>query len=1034
MRVVFIILLALCPFLVSSAPPDPPSIRLYSYDTSRIVLTWDPPVNDGGSPITSVAVFMKLGQGSYIQIATLNFATTMATLTTFNGQALQTASYSLHATATNAYGASIPSPELTINLQAPASPSKSVFLDFPTEIIRNTPFTLTIQAYDEAGNKKTTGGDYMAIGIFDVCRVPGPDIRCFRISAGDPHYVPDILSQAIIRDLIDNNDGTYSYTFTVPQAGYVTVAPSLFRQGGIFTDLYFADCGAPSLSFQGYYQYATITPTLYWPDAASFPGGRNCMFTYMHARLRPPVTADYVFYCTHDDDFHMFINGLTVISSLCCTFVTGGLHMVRHQVYDVFMMFNEQGGGANLFLDWSANGYFGQNNIPSDFWWYPIRMGAKTYEVKVNAPPAPNLCTISGLSPGGSVSEDTVHSIQITTVWDVALTYRVMPSTYEIKIIGPSPLITETSYTATDLGNYVYKFDYTIADPGQYQLSIKINGQHIQNSPLSFTVYPCHKYCIGCTGVLNTQCIACNPVEEAYPAAGVPTTCDICHPGYRADLTQNLCVPCDIGEYQDLEKEESCKKCETGTYQPTQGKASCIICPVGKVQPIIGQTSCNDCLVGEYMSEEGKTQCLPCPKGKFNANTGQSVCTDCIAGEYQNEEGKTACIPCATGSYSPTPGYVDCLPCEAGKYQDLQGKTTCIQCDPGYYMPTTGAAICLFCPEGKYSDTFGATECKICNDGWYPNVNRNGCLYKGIFADEAAFLVHPMAAACYDLNRKIIKPYTPACRTAYRPICCSGSTKSTSIDCNFGLETLTNSMRDKFCSACTFMDQTQCPTDGLCWNDATWTDNNVSPYPSTFTPNCLNTISSYCGSKLNYNLNDPECGQIVGSCLGKIVNSAYVGWETFRITFDKAIPATLPNCNYIFNSTATPIVNTGELTCNRFSDYDLDVSVSKLSGPLLNFTFNKDYLTDACGIYLKGISLKSITPPTPPVEFLTISGSSTDKCMGLNIKSAVLVFFLQYYFLRYRNLIFGLFVNISGKLFMQIQVEFLYKQWIDCQK
>jgi len=988
----FIVFLVLCPFLGLSAPPDPPSIRLYHYDTTRIVLIWDPPANNGGSGITSCHVYMKFGEGSYSQIATLDFSSAIATLTSFNGQPLQVGIYSIYATAINADGTSQPSPITIINLAIPTAPDRSSVVNPPAEVARNTQFTITIQTYDVAGNMKTTGGDYVVIVVSDVCRLDGQTYRCLRVGSGDGHYNPDILPQRIYRDLIDNGDGTYTTTLSIPQAGYVSVFPAIYRQGGIRCDVFFADCGAPSLNYQGYYALSQVTPRLGWATAGDFPGGRNCMYTYMFARIRPPASADYTFYCSHDDDYHFWINGNTIISSLCCPFVTGSFHMEKHGIYDVFMQFNEQGGGALLFLDWSAAGYFGQNNVPPEFWWYPEKIGGGIFDIKVNAPPAPNLCYITGLISGSSVSEDTLHSVQITTVWDVAAAFRIMPDTYEIKIIGPSPLTTETVYNPIDLGNFIYRFDYTLADPGQYQLSIKIGGQHIQNSPLSFTVYPCHPYCVGCTGTLNTQCIACNPAEKAYPAPGVATTCDICHPGFRADLNIGLCVACDIGEYQDLEKQESCKKCETGTYQPAQGQSSCILCPVGKVQPDIGQTICNDCLVGEYMPEEGKTLCLPCPQGKFNVMTGKSVCTDCIAGEYQNVEGKTSCIPCAAGTYSPTPGYVECLPCELGKYQDLEGKTACVQCSPGYYSPSTGAANCQFCPEGTYTDTFGAFECKTCPNGWYPNVNRNTCLYKGIFDTQQAYLAHPMATACFDSNAKIIKPYTPACRAAYHTICCTGSTKSTLIDCNYGLESLSDSMRDKYCSACTFMDQTQCPTDGLCWNDSTWTDNNVSPNPATFSPICLNTISPYCGKRLNANLNDPECGQIVGSCLGKITSSAYVGWNKFRITFDKAIPSLLPDCNQIFNFTSTPIANMGTLACTKFSDFAFDVTVSKLPGPMNNYTLRENYLTDACGIYLQGISTQSVTPPNPPTEALMLTGSSNDKCKGLNIKTFLNVF------------------------------------------
>jgi len=890
MSAIFIPFILFLPYLAFTAPPDAPTIRLYHYDTSKIVLIWDPPANDGGSPITSATVFMKEGAGSYVQVASLNQLTTIASLTTFNSQPFKVSAYSLYATATNADGTSPASQIITINLQAPTSAAKSSVASPPAEIIRNTAFTLTVQTYDSLGNKKTSGGNWVSATISDVCKMNGGDSRCFRVGTSDSHYVADILTQPIKTDLTDNGDGTYSGSFTVTKAGYVTVNPVLFVQGGIYTDAFLTDCTS-SASYQGGWSLAQITPRLNWGSLGELPGGRGCMFAYMYARLRPPFSADYTFNVDRDDDFKLNINGVCAMNAPCCGTLSATFHMDKHGIYDVNMAYNEVGGGGKLFLAWFVPNVVDAYNIAPDYWWYPQRIGAAPFDIKVNAPPVASSCTITGLTSGGSVSEDTVHSIQITTVWDVDTTFRTMPDTYEIKIIGPSPLTTETSYTATDSGNYVYTFDYTLAEPGAYQLSIKLSGEHIQNSPLSFTVYACHKYCIGCTGTLNSQCVACNSAEKAYPNPTIPTNCDICHPGFHGDAVKKLCVPCSIGQYQDLDNQDTCKSCEAGKYQNLEGQASCALCPLGT------------------------------------------------------------------------------------------------------YMVTTGASICTTCPEGKTTEVLGAIACDFCIVGWYPSVDKQRCLYKGIFTNVVAFNAHAMSTTCFDSNAKLIKPYTSACRAAYRSICCAGSSKVANIDCNYALDSLADSMRDKYCSACTFMDQTQCPANKLCWDDTTWTDNNVSPYPESYSKDCLFAAAPYCGPRLNINLNDPECNQIVVSCQAKVTNSQYIAFNTFKITFDKAIPATLPNCNQIFNSAVTPVINSGVMICTRASDYSFEVEISKLKTAMNSYSFAYSVFTDACGIYYSLTDVYSITPPSGTQETLILSGSSTDKCMGLYIDLAITVFF-----------------------------------------
>jgi len=986
------ILLIICPLLCFAVPPDAPTVRLYSYDTSKIIVVWDPPANDGGSPITLCSVFMKLDQGAYSPIASLTLINTQAIITTFNAAPLQASPYSIYATATNAHGTSPDSPVVTINLQAPTSSSKSSVVSPPTEVTANTPFTLTIQSYDDAGNKKTTGGDYMIIAIGDVCTVPGSEFRCVRVGTGDPHYVPDIFTALVVNDQTDNGDGTYSSSFTLPKAGYATVGPILYKQGGLRIDVAYSASNVDAMNFVGSWSFFQITPQLNWPTLADIPGGAPYLYMLIHGRLRPPVSADYTFYVTPDDYYQLFINGNLIVDAPYCAAASGGTHLNRHAPYDIYMRYCNAGGIACLLLDWTS-AQIAQTNVPPQYWWYPERIGTAPFDIKILAPPTASKCTITGLTPAGSIWEDCSHNVKITTVWDATPDFQAMPNTYVVKIIGPSPEITEVSYTPTDIGSYVYSFDYTINTPGQYQLSITLGGSHIQNSPLSFTVNACHKYCVGCTGALNTDCLACNPAEEAFPAVGVPTTCDICHPGYKADA--GYCVKCSAGYYQDLEKEESCKQCDPGTVQPNDGQASCNDCLAGTVQPLSGKAICDDCLEGQYQNEQGKTACLPCPIGKFNPSKAQATCTDCIAGEYQNEEGKLSCIPCPLGTYSPTTGYSQCILCEPGKYQDQTGKSSCKECSPGYYQLQSGTTGCVKCPIGTYSDTNGASECKVCNPGWYPNTVQSACLYKGIFVDIPTFANHAMASACFDANGAIIKPFTNTCRDAYHTACCQGSSKLANTDCNFGLELASyDPLYDLYCKACPFMDQAKCPTNGICWDDTAWINNAVSPYSGMYSLACLEAIEPYCGLKFNSNINDPECSVFKSSCSAAITDSRYMSfWEKFRITVDKKLPSSLPNCNQIFDLSISPQIASGKLTCTRISDYIIEVNIANLASPINSYRLAQSFLKDACGIYIPSDTTKTVITPSPVLETLVISGTTTDKCLGLTITAQITVFF-----------------------------------------
>eukprot|EP01022_Parablepharisma_sp_SALTPOND_P011752 TRINITY_DN1499_c0_g1_i1.p1 TRINITY_DN1499_c0_g1~~TRINITY_DN1499_c0_g1_i1.p1 ORF type:complete len:350 (-),score=5.54 TRINITY_DN1499_c0_g1_i1:221-1270(-) len=334
-----------------------------------------------------------------------------------------------------------------------------------------------------------------------------------------------------------------------------------------------------------------------------------------------------------------------------------------------------------------------------------------------------------------------------------------------------------------------------------------------------------------------------------------------------------------------------------------------------------------------------------------------SSCDDCEPGYFQDEEGKAVCKVCP-----------------AGTYQDISGQTSCKECPPGSNQPNTGA-----------------TTCVTCGFDWYPSISKETCLYKGIFATESEFTSHAFSSACYNAS-SLVKPFSTSCRDAYRSICCQGSTPLSTMNCNFALETAGTLLQNKYCSACTFMDPYACPTNGLCWDNTAWTSNEMSPYPANYSVECLEAISSYCGEKFMTDSADPECALFLSNCFAKVKSSSYgSNWNRFRIEFTNKIPRSFPNCNELFNSTANPIFKTGSISCTRLSDTSIEVDVSELSQPIVNYRFPDKVMKDACGIYLPSNPIENVTVPTPEVVF--IDWNSTDKCMGLTITSTIEVFF-----------------------------------------
>eukprot|EP01022_Parablepharisma_sp_SALTPOND_P031893 TRINITY_DN81_c0_g1_i6.p1 TRINITY_DN81_c0_g1~~TRINITY_DN81_c0_g1_i6.p1 ORF type:complete len:1347 (-),score=79.92 TRINITY_DN81_c0_g1_i6:340-4380(-) len=529
----------------------------------------------------------------------------------------------------------------------------------------------------------------------------------------------------------------------------------------------------------------------------------------------------------------------------------------------------------------------------------------------------------------------------------------------------------------------------------------------------------------------QTHCLQCDP--GTFQNETAQTFCYDCQPGYYQDLVnQTSCNICPAGSFQNETAKTSCFQCEIGEYQDTAGKTSCILCPVGTFQSKTSQASCNDCPPGSYQDLEGQSKCILCEVGTVQPNVKQTSCNICPIGYYQAETGKAECNICSVGTVQPETGKTSCNDCPIGYYQDEEGKDTCkacpagsfqnitkqpycYKCLPGYYQSDAAQTGCLLCSEDTYTSTQGATECLTCDPDWYPSVYRDVCLFKGIFPTEAAYLADSFSSNCFNTTG-LIKPYPMDCRESYHPLCCSGSTLLSTMSCNFGLEAFNTSMENTYCSACTFTNRSACPPNGLCWDDTAWLSNDINPYPANYTVECLENISSYCAPKFLMNPTDQECGPFIGHCFATVKSSAYgTTWDKFTITFTNKIASVLPHCNSLLNVTLTPALETGNITCTRASDISIEVNVSALEQPILNYSLSNNLTKDACGLYLPPDSLQSVAVPDPIPEVVEIEWHSDDKCMGLSVNSSITV---QYYIIsnhQFRNLTRGRLRNSIGK-------------------
>ena len=464
--------------------------------------------------------------------------------------------------------------------------------------------------------------------------------------------------------------------------------------------------------------------------------------------------------------------------------------------------------------------------------------------------------------------------------------------------------------------------------------------------------------------------------------------CDECPAGtYQFAL---LCIPCLPGTFQDNPGKTQCKECPAGSVQKKLGQKECKLCPTGTMQDRKGKTHCIDCPEGRYQNLEGQAQCKQCDVGTYNNEQRAITCELCPAGTYQHNMGQTHCDKCSEGTYQNELGKTGCKSCIPGEVQAMFGQDHCDQCPISQYQPEPKQASCMVCPEGQYTSDLGSTSCKTCPDGFYPDVYQSKCLYKGLFNSKTEFDSSDFKTGCFDEDGALVKPFTAECRDVFRTICCLGSYKNSVVNCNYALELMDSSLKDNYCTACTFMDWSSCPRDGLCWNDETWTDNTQDPYILPVTNACYRAIAPYCLSKITINPNDVECKKLAHNCNGAISGSAYGGnWNKFKISFTDRMFTDTTSCANFIDMSSNPALTTGKMKCSAtLTPAIFVVHVDKLNAPILEFTTVAGKICDPCGKCLPAIT-QQVAPPSPALETATLSAVLNDACNSLTVTVSV---------------------------------------------
>ncbi|XP_047133368.1 uncharacterized protein LOC100208285 isoform X1 [Hydra vulgaris] len=202
----------------------------------------------------------------------------------------------------------------------------------------------------------------------------------------------------------------------------------------------------------------------------------------------------------------------------------------------------------------------------------------------------------------------------------------------------------------------------------------------------------------------------CCPTGHLIKTTGLTVKASYCIPcglGMYHNSTNNKCLNCPVGFYNDLEFADQCKRCPNETNNLKVQSDSCTkMCAAGSYSSTGLEPTCRKCDYGEYQSQVGAYNCIKCPYNLTTSRSGSENISECKA-------------QCSPGTYSST-GLEPCTKCAKGLFQNEIGRSYCKLCPSGgIYLGMEGATSEANCPSKNACDEKPCRNGATCNAGNY---------------------------------------------------------------------------------------------------------------------------------------------------------------------------------------------------------------------------------------------------------------------------------------------------------------------------
>jgi len=184
--------------------------------------------------------------------------------------------------------------------------------------------------------------------------------------------------------MTDNNDGTYTYTWTPDNEGKLSIVVVYMNRFKILSTFYHTNSLSGAVAATNYsstinYSWSTYNVTATNSDnvSAKFEG-----------YIRAPITGSVTLYMYTEDYASLSVDGtlkFNYFTTASASEYSTVISMTAGNYYQIDARWGETTGSATVRLSWSYSGQ-AKTVIPSTSWFYPEYVGSSPYTVTVTCP------------------------------------------------------------------------------------------------------------------------------------------------------------------------------------------------------------------------------------------------------------------------------------------------------------------------------------------------------------------------------------------------------------------------------------------------------------------------------------------------------------------------------------------------------------------------------------------------------------------------------------------------------------------------